>query len=147
MRLRNLNQQMDQIRGRLANLGEMEAEALNRGEAALERLPDDEFLTSIARRWDGNQRWCAPLRNRLWVETSEGQPIAAVTCTPEELVSGELERRRQALAHAPEDIEMLLQAVEILEQRCAMLSEALLNSLAAEGSQSVHAGAPLMAVA
>lgn len=147
MRLRDLNQQMDQIRGCLAGLGVTEAEALNHGEAALGRLPDDQALANIAGRWRGYQHWCAPLRNRLWVETSEGQPIAAVTCTPEELVHGELERRRQALAQAPEDIQVLLQAVAVLEQRCAFLSEALLNSLATEEHESARSSTPLKVVA
>ena len=83
-----------------------------------------EELAAIAQRWQGYQRWCAPIRNRLWVETLTGQPIAAVSCTPAELVTGELERRRQMLAHAPEDIQTLLEVVRLLKQRCALLEEA-----------------------
>jgi hypothetical protein len=149
----DVDREIDQIRRRLAAIGSAELQALKRRDrealdaawlehdAALERLRaleqhrtlmqaiepavDQQLVDEIARRWQGRGPWCAPARNVLWVETTDGRPVAAVSCTAEELAQGELQRRREALAHAPEDIQTLLQTVRQLEERCAALAEAL----------------------
>jgi hypothetical protein len=65
-------------------------------------------LADIAARWENIGSWSAPLRNPLWIETEEGTPVAAVSGSFSELTSGEVERRRQAIAHAPSDVQALL---------------------------------------
>lgn len=85
-----------------------EAEALDDG------TPSSD-LAVIAARWDGIAYWEAPLRNPMWIERDDGRPVAAVTGSFDELVAGQVERQRQAIAHAPDDVRMLLQAIADLQ--------------------------------
>lgn len=74
-------------------------------------------LDEIAARWAGIDGWAAPLRNPLWVESEGGTPVAAVSGNFSELIDGEIEHRRQAIAHAPSDIHTLLQVIQSLQSR------------------------------
>lgn len=89
------------------------------GSSETQRPTDDDSpdLASIAARWEGIEDWDAPLRNPMWIEREDGRPVAAVTGSFDELVAGIVERRRQAIAHAPEDIRALLHAIEELRSR------------------------------
>lgn len=178
MRLQDIDQQIAQIKERLARLAIVELEAVKLrdraqldaawveydaqrsklrelehrrsvDQAAHDQEPavDHQLLATIANRWRGYEAWCAPARNPMWIEKSGGQPIAAVTCTAQELVRGELERRRQALAHAPDDIKTLLELTNQLELRCESLAHALLGTLDPGEDSSLDSPAPLRAVA
>lgn len=170
----NVESEIDRARSQLDGLGSAELEALKRRDrAALEAawaehdvvlanlrsleqhrriaeaaepLADESVLAAISQRWRDYGPWCAPPRNVLWVETRDGQPIAAVTCTSQGLAQGELQRRREALAHAPEDIQFLLRTIEKLEQRCISLSVALVDRLG-HAYESDASPSPLRVVA
>jgi hypothetical protein len=83
---------------------------------AVDDVAPSNGLTEIAARWENLGGWSAPLRNPLWVEREDGTPVAAVSGSFEQLMSGDVERRRQAIAHAPEDIRALLAIIQELRQ-------------------------------
>ncbi len=81
-------------------------------------------VAAIAARWQAIGGWRVPLRDHLWVEAEDGTGVAAVSGSYEELMQGVVERRRQAIAHAPDDIRALLSTIQALHLRYRQLTRA-----------------------
>ena len=98
-------------------------------------------VADIANRWESVPNWAAPLRNPLWVESEEGTPVAAVSGSFIELMSGEIERRRQVIARAPSDIRALLEVIRELRLQSRAGRQDKANARSAENATLASAPA------